>query len=457
MSTDFTLDLEEARAANAAASERESEHRALLDSLTFRKDACVTVQMKRAMMGLRPGDRLRLTTSEAATAIGAGAAVADDPRLQHDFLLAGEQGREAARSRRSFGEFLVLVANQNESMLKTLYGVGREAPASSKDLAGLGSLPLSVKAALAESSGAGGGFTVPPQFNAQILDAGERIEPSVFRPRCQVLPMDAATLQVPVPDWTTSPGAAGASPFLAQLSLPWTAEARTRTVSQVQFRQLELKAWEASATFDVSNALVQDGAGGALDAYLTGLAGRAAAWTLDFACFQGNGVGQPLGVLSAGCTLKVNRNSAGNIRYIDLSSMLSKLLPGSLSRALWACSPTALPQLLQLADGAGRAIFLEAAARREGDRPVFALAGLPLIVTEKLPALGTLGDLVLIDPWFQLMGLRSLLVAASPHVQFTKNQTTFRITLRGDAQPVLDKAVTLQDTSTQVSSFVALN
>jgi hypothetical protein len=80
-----------------------------------------------------------------------------------------------------------------------------------------------------------------------------------------------------------------------------------------------------------------------------------------------------------------------------------------------------------------------------------------MVVTEKLPALGTLGDLVLIDPYLMLIGERSLLINASQHVQFTKNQTTFRITLRADAQPAIDKAVTLQDTATQVSAFVALN
>ena len=77
---------------------------------------------------------------------------------------------------------------------------------------------------------------------------------------------------------------------------------------------------------------------------------------------------------------------------------------------------------------------------------------------EKLPALGTLGDLMLIDPSLYVIGDRQMLeIAASEHVNFLKNQMTWRVVERIDGQPWMDKPITLQDASSQVSPFVALN
>jgi HK97 family phage major capsid protein len=83
---------------------------------------------------------------------------------------------------------------------------------------------------------------------------------------------------------------------------------------------------------------------------------------------------------------------------------------------------------------------------------------LPVFITEKLPALGTKGDLMLIDPSLYVVGDRQQLeVAASEHVNFLKNQMTWRVVERIDGQPWMDKAITLQDGASTVSPFVALN
>ena len=48
-------------------------------------------------------------------------------------------------------------------------------------------------------------------------------------------------------------------------------------------------------------------------------------------------------------------------------------------------------------------------------------------------------------------------IAASEHVNFLKNQITWRVVERLDGQPWLSGPITLQDTTTQVSPFVVLN
>jgi HK97 family phage major capsid protein len=114
--------------------------------------------------------------------------------------------------------------------------------------------------------------------------------------------------------------------------------------------------------------------------------------------------------------------------------MIAKLQPSSYDRAFWVHSPSAVPQLLQLKDGTERAVHLQAglATGVQPRQRHWSLAGFPLFCSKKLPALGTKGDLILIDPRYYLIGDRSLTIAASEHVNFLKNQIVFRVTRRGD-------------------------
>jgi hypothetical protein len=87
------------------------------------------------------------------------------------------------------------------------------------------------KAAMAESGGTTGGYTVPPRFSRRIMAlVAERA--ILRRAGAQVLPMDAATLQVPFLDVTTVQPAA-TSPFFGGLTLTWTSEAQTDRVCYV--------------------------------------------------------------------------------------------------------------------------------------------------------------------------------------------------------------------------------
>ena len=139
--------------------------------------------------------------------------------------------------------------------------------------------------------------------------------------------------------------------------------------------------------------------------------------------------------------------------------MLAKLPPGSIPYASWTCSPSALPQLLELKDTVltQRAVLLQGGVEEKATYPHLALAGLPLKVSQWLPALGTTGDLMLADWRYYLVGDRGLEVSASDTPNFLKNQMTVRVVDRVDGQPWINGPITLQDGATQVSPFVVLN
>jgi HK97 family phage major capsid protein len=219
---------------------------------------------------------------------------------------------------------------------------------------------------------------------------------------------------------------------------------------------MELKAWELSGYSVSSKVLLQDSALG-LEKFLMTLFAKSIAWFEEYAFLQGNGAGKPQGILSAPATLAVTRNTANAVKFPDVAAMWSKLLPISWGRAFWVCAPTVVPQLLQLADGANRAIFISI-DQGVTKKPTWSLLGRPVYPTEKVPALGTKGDLCLIDPALYVIGDRMQVeIAASEHVNFLKNQMTWRVVERLDGQPWLSGPITLQDTATQVSPFVVLN
>jgi HK97 family phage major capsid protein len=146
------------------------------------------------------------------------------------------------------------------------------------------------KAALGESSGVTGGYTVPTQFADQIQQL--MVEDTFIRPRAFVQPLASAVMAIPYLDVTT-PQQAGVSAFFGGMQASWTAEAQTRTEYEPQFKQLELRPWELSDYSVSSNVLLQDSAIG-LEKFLMTLFAKVIGWTEEYAFLQGNGVGKPL-------------------------------------------------------------------------------------------------------------------------------------------------------------------
>jgi HK97 family phage major capsid protein len=436
------------------------------------------IELKKEFLGRPAGERIDVAEGDARQMVAAGTAgpVSDDPltpaltraldgafnryaaslgdavtRTLREFADARGQahkhaapaifgpGRDGDPRGQTFGDWCLAVARADRGYLEKHYGSRF--------------VEYSAKAALGEASGVTGGYTVPAEFHEQLMTLVS--EEAFLRPRAFVVPMATATLQLPYLDVTTAQSA-GVSPFFGGVQMYWTAEAQNRTETEPQFKQMELKAWELSGYSVSSNVLLQDSVLG-LEKFLMTLFARSIAWFEEYAFLQGNGAGKPQGILGAPAAVAVNRANANLVQFADVAGMWAKLLPYSWSRAVWAFSPSVVPQLLQLKDGANRAIFISI-DQGAVKAPTWALLGRPAIPTEKLPALGTRGDLVLIDPSLYVIGDRMQIeVAASEHVNFLKNQMTWRVVERVDGQPWLDKPVTLQDATTQVSPFVVLN
>jgi HK97 family phage major capsid protein len=116
--------------------------------------------------------------------------------------------------------------------------------------------------------------------------------------------------------------------------------------------------------------------------------------------------------------------------------------------------PTVVSKLLTMLGG-DNVIFL---GNDVTGKPRWQVLGHPVVVSEKLPSLGTQGDVLLMDLQHYLVGDRQQIeVAYSEHAAFLTNQSIWRFVSRVAGQPWLRDKVTLSDASSTLAPFVALS
>lgn len=315
------------------------------------------------------------------------------------------------------------------------------------------------KAAMSESSGSAGGYLVPLDYSTLLLAAVD--ENSFVEPRATVLPMSSLETACPTVDFTTA-NSAGTGPFFGGIRFVWgqsgvvgsTPNDTTLTENEPRFRQARLKACDLIGQLVVSNQYISDLSPEG-EAALMALFGRAAAWYKEFAFLQGQGSSnqQPVGILNSGTLLTVSpRATSSHIAIADIASMSAKMIPFGWNHSIWACSPSCLADVLKIAGFVPNEDPLGTEQGCAGS-----LMSRPLFVTEKLPAMGTKGDILFFDPSLYVIGNRmDVLIEASPHPLFSSFQTVFRVWLRVAGQPLTDGIITLADGSSTASAFVAL-
>jgi len=347
-----------------------------------------------------------------------------------------ETDRTAAKS---FGDFLYAVRVGNRKRLKGAYGSVRTNLDEDFD---------ATKTALAEDAGATGGYLVPTEYENRLLEAAR--ESSIVRASgATVLTGSGRQLEVPALDIETAPSA-GDSAFLGGVSMAWTEEAGTITETEPAFRMITLTAHKLAGYTLASNEVRADSAQ-SLDQLLTRLFGDAIAWHEDYAFLRGTGVGQPLGIVVCGALKSVTRSAASAFALADGAKMLASFLPQSWNQGAWYMAPDVIEKMIaQVSDPLSWLTDLRAGL------PMTYL-GKPMYVSEKLPAVNTAGDVLLVDPSYYVIYDRAgVSIAFSEHFKFTNDQGTWRVTKRVDGQPWINSAITLQDGTRTVSPFVAV-
>lgn len=306
------------------------------------------------------------------------------------------------------------------------------------------------KTAMEEMSGPLGGWLAPVELSTVLLRS--LAEKGFIYPRALVTGMNSKVMLLPTIN-TQQTAVLGESPFQGGMAFTWAAAEGTQlSEDEPTFGNLTLVAQDLTGDIAVSNQMLSD-AGPETENLLVQLFARGASWQAEYGFLRGQGTdaSQPLGMLPSPTCVQVARAVASQVAASDIASMAAAMIPEGWRNAVWACSPSVLAQIVKLTTFQ----VSQGGVGGEGGAAGYLVAR-PLFITEKLPVLGTTGDLMFFDPSMYAIGNRQeVVVDASPHVRFANNQTVFRVWLRIAGQPWLPRPVTLADGST-ASSIVAL-
>lgn len=149
---------------------------------------------------------------------------------------------------------------------------------------------------------------------------------------------------------------------------------------------------------------------------------------------DGSGSSAPLGAFNANNTarLAVFRSALNQFTAADAFKMYEQHTHGP--NSVWMISRRVLAQLFAMQTTNNTMVTWISNLR---DKPQMLLLGLPVIVTDLLPTLGTTADVCLVNPDFYAMGLRqALTVESSIHYKFVNDITTYRFVARGGGIPL---------------------
>jgi len=308
-----------------------------------------------------------------------------------------------------------------------------------------------VQKELSMDSDPDGGYLVPTKQRPGLLQVS--LGEAIVRPRAFVIPAG------------NPPDAALDMPYLEQSGLTsqshgdlyggvwfgWTAEGATKTNTEISIGEVEYKPYEWSGYCVLTDKVMRNAK--QLEAIVTQKYKEGMTAFEDYYFLQGTGVGQPLGVINSPATVTVTRNTTSVILFADIIGMMDQFMDSP--KAVWVINKACRSQIIALKDANNNSIWIQGnIAKAIPD----VLAGIPIIWTYKVPAVGTKGDIGLYD--FSKYIIKDGYGPAfdkSKHVYFLSNRTALKMFGNVDGKPWLKGSLTADDNSTEISPFVVLS
>jgi len=239
----------------------------------------------------------------------------------------------------------------------------------------------------------------------------------------------------------------------------WAAEGGTKTASQPEFRELELRLHKVVALVYATDELLQDAS--ALETWIMNNLPEELRFTVEDAIIRGTGVGMPQGILASGAlvTQAIEAGQAADtIVSQNIMNMWSRLWAPSRRNAVWLINQDCEPQLYQMNLGVGTGgVALYQPPGGLSQTPYATLMGRPLIASEYCQTLGTQGDILLLDfNEYQMIEKGGMQSASSIHVRFVYDETVFRFVYRCDGISKWNATLTPFNSTVTQSPFIAL-
>jgi HK97 family phage major capsid protein len=298
-----------------------------------------------------------------------------------------------------------------------------------------------------------GGFLIPEALRSELLSVP--LEKGIVRSRARVVPMETLMVPYPMIDSTSN-----ASSVHGGITGYWTEESGGLTDSSPTFGRIELLAKKLTLYSEIPNELFQDSLL-SLEQFMSQSYPEALLWFEDCAFTDGSGVGQPTGFLNAAAAVSVAKETnqqAATIVWENIVKMYSRMLPSSIGNAVWVVNNDIFPELATMAlsvGTGGSAIWIGDGGGQ--DAPPMRILGRPVVFTEKVPTLGTTGDISFVDLGYYLIGDRQAMqMSTSTEFKFGNDKTAMRLIERVDGTPWVKSAITPRKGANTLSPFVKL-
>jgi HK97 family phage major capsid protein len=240
----------------------------------------------------------------------------------------------------------------------------------------------------------------------------------------------------------------------------WESEMTQHTQTKPALGQITVRAHKLAAIVPMTDELLQDVP--SMSSYLTTKASEKFDFKINDAIINGSGVGMPMGVLNAACTVSVAKETsqtAATVNFQNVIKMWNRLYAKCRGNAIWLVNQDVEQQLqaMTFPTASGTAVAPYLPPGGISGAPYATIFGRPVIAIESMAALGTVGDIMLCD-FSQYLALvkGGMRQDISMHLWFDYDITAFRFVLRIGGQPWWSTAVTRKNSSNSASPFVSL-
>jgi HK97 family phage major capsid protein len=300
-----------------------------------------------------------------------------------------------------------------------------------------------------------GGFLVQVDFAASIFMLSHSMGDILNRVTKTPISANSNGLKIPGVDETSR---ANGSRWGGVVS-SWVADGVSGTESRPKFRLVEFDLKKLISKMTVTDELLAD------QTALTSIAAQAFSEEVMFmtedAIVEGTGAGQPLGFLNSGALISVAKETgqaAGTVVKENIDKVWSRCWSRSRQNAVWLINQDVETQLAALNGAVGTGgdlVYMPPGGLSAA--PYATLKGRPVLATEYSAALGSVGDIALVDlSQYMLVDKGGVQMATSMHVAFDTDEMRFRITYRVDGKPMWASAMTPFKGSLTKSPFVAI-
>jgi HK97 family phage major capsid protein len=301
-------------------------------------------------------------------------------------------------------------------------------------------------------SGEDGGFAIQKDIGNPMMESAVKEDP--FLSLVDSYPVSAKADRV---SWNALDESSIASTIWGGILTYWASEAGTATATKPKMKEVEVKLQKILGFYYNTLEHEQD------STFNSAVVARgfqdSIRRTLAAAVVAGDGVGKPLGILSApgivSCTKESNQ-TADTIVWENISKMYHRAL-GVKSDFVWLCHPDLHEQFdfLKLIVGTGGVpVYLPSAMPGTVDT----LRGRPVLDSDQCSALGDKGDIFFVNPKDYLLVYKGgVQQDASIHVAFLTAENCFRFMFRCNGIPKRSAALTIKNSSNQRSTIITLD